>query len=186
MRHRRYLVIRQEHGGGVELLPLASVDFDGGYGAVAQSGEEELLLTEADGVELLEFLNRGRDVGYQRKAVGAVEVFKEAAHEGGGGAEGVVAEVDGQVVLIDVAAALGEGVVHAEALREGQEAEHGPAGVVELAEPIVGEDHAGFAGGPMPAVDPGAVGPKPLGLFIYVVIGGIVGEDKVIGAKAGQ
>src|ERR1035441_9311793 len=112
MRHRRCLAIRQEHGGGVELLPLASVNFDGGDRAVAQGGEEDLLLSEADGVELLKFLNRGWDVRDEGEAVGAVEVFKEAAHEGGGGAKGVVAEVDGQVGLIDVAAALGRSEEH--------------------------------------------------------------------------
>src|ERR1039457_5241182 len=67
MRHCRCLVIREEHGGGVELPPFASVDFDGGDKAAANGGEEELLLAEADGVELLEFLNRGRDVRDKRE-----------------------------------------------------------------------------------------------------------------------
>src|ERR1035438_5619875 len=141
MGHRGRLVVRQEHGGGVEALPVASVDFDGGNGAVANRSEEELLLAEADGVELLEFLNGGWDMGDEREAVGAVEVFKEAAHEGGGGAKGVVAEVDGHVGLINVAAALGERVVHAEALGEGQQAAHGAAGVLELTQAVVGQDY---------------------------------------------
>ena len=53
MRHGRGLVVRQEDRDRVEGLPLPSVDLDGSDGAAANGREEDLLLTEADGVELL-------------------------------------------------------------------------------------------------------------------------------------
>lgn len=67
---------------------------------------------------LLQFSNGFGNVRNQHQAVRAIEILEQPAHERRWRTKRIVGEIDRRVRLINIAALLGERIVHAEVLRE--------------------------------------------------------------------